>query len=76
MLASGALLASMSARFLVLKGAGAPLIDFVGKAVLNAIATLGLIHLGMRFRRDPSDGRGAGIEETGYPALKGPGGIP
>jgi hypothetical protein len=76
MLASGALLASMSAGFLVLKGAGAPLIDFVGKAVLNVIATLGLIHLGMRFRRDPGDGRGAGIEETGYPALKGPGDIP
>jgi hypothetical protein len=55
MLASGALLASMSARFLVLKGGGAPLIDFVGKADLNVTATLGLIHLGMRFGRDPGD---------------------
>ena len=52
MLASGALLASMSAGFLVLKGGGAPPIDFVGKALLNGIAILGLIHLGMRFRRN------------------------
>ncbi|WP_165228552.1 hypothetical protein [Aquisphaera insulae] len=49
-LASGALLASMSAGFLVLKGGGAPPVDFVGKAILNGIAILGLIHLGMRFR--------------------------
>jgi hypothetical protein len=38
-----------------LKGGGAPLIDFVGKAVLNVIATLGLVYLAMRFRRDPGD---------------------
>jgi hypothetical protein len=76
MLASGALLASMSAGFLVLRGGGAPLIDFVGKAVLNVIATLGLIHLGMRLRRDPGNDRGVAIEETAYRASKGPGSIP
>jgi hypothetical protein len=76
MLASGALLASMSAGFLVLKGGGAPLIDFVGKAVLNVIATLGLIHLAMRFRRDARDDRRVGIDEMECPALNGPGGVP
>jgi hypothetical protein len=50
----GALLASMSAGFLVLKGAGAAPVDFVGKAMLNGIAVLGLVRLGLRFSRESS----------------------
>jgi hypothetical protein len=51
-LTTGALLASMAAGFLVLKGSGAGPVDFVGKAILNAIAVVGLIRLSARFRRD------------------------
>ena len=56
-LATGALLASMAAGFLVLKGSGAEPVDFVGKAILNAIAVVGLIRLGVRFSRDASPAR-------------------
>jgi hypothetical protein len=52
-LASGALLASMLAGFQVLNGGGASRIDFVGKALINGIAILGLIRLGMRLGREP-----------------------
>jgi hypothetical protein len=44
----GALLASMLAGFLVLRGGNAPLIDHVGKLFLNGIAVLGLILLGRK----------------------------
>jgi len=56
-LTTGALLASMAAGFLVLKGSGAGPVDFVGKAILNAIAVVGLIRLGVRFSRDASPAR-------------------
>ena len=56
-LTTGALLASMAAGFLVLKGSGAGPVDFVGKAILNAIAVVGLIRLGVRFSRDASPTR-------------------
>ncbi len=69
-LASGALLASMSAGFLVLKGGGASPIDFVGKALLNGIAILGLIHLGMKFQRDSGKNRTVAAEETASSAFK------
>ncbi|MFO0888748.1 MAG: hypothetical protein U0790_06325 [Isosphaeraceae bacterium] len=68
-LASGALLASMSAGFLVLKGGGASSVDFVGKALLNGIAILGLVHLGLRFQRDSAKERAVSAEESVSPAL-------
>ena len=52
-----ALLASMAAGFLVLTGTGTGHVDFVGKAILNAIAVAGLIRLGMRFGRDAQPAR-------------------
>jgi hypothetical protein len=58
-LASGALLASMSAGFVLLNVSGASIIDVVGKAIINGIAFLGLILLGMRLGRDPSTQREA-----------------
>jgi hypothetical protein len=67
MLASGALLASMSAGFLVLKGGSAPPSDFIGKALLNVLAIVGLIGLGMRFRHKSAGERRAAIEATSAP---------
>jgi hypothetical protein len=51
-LTTGALVDSMAAGFLVLKGSGTGPVDFVGKAILNAIAVVGLMRLRVRFSRD------------------------
>jgi hypothetical protein len=73
-LAFGALLASISAGYLVLKGAGASPFDFVAKALLNLIAILLLVRLGWNFARDPIGDRAA----VGSPApgLMNSGAIP
>jgi hypothetical protein len=47
----GAVTASMLAGFLVLHGSGAPLIDFVGKAILNGLAGSALAVWLVRFSK-------------------------
>jgi hypothetical protein len=50
---AGALLASMSAGFLVLRMGGASAVDLLGKLVLNLLACVFLVRLARRIRSEP-----------------------
>lgn len=57
-LAFGALLASMTAGFLVLKGSNAPTVDYVGKIVVNVLILSFVLWLGKRSQETPQYPRG------------------